>query len=188
MSCDGKAEAHGEPLVDQPRVRAILAPQSRPFVQLSNYSQPDASRTTFTCPFTNCWSTFCAGFASSKLACHPCWATCSHEPWQESGASSSITRLELSCDLAERLSGTVADLVVAERVSGASNAVTADLLTIRPDICLLELSANGRMAWFSRTGRPMAVLVDFSAQELIDMLDFGGVGSFEDGATRGNGA
>jgi hypothetical protein len=100
----------------------------------------------------------------------------------------SITRLELSCDLAEQLSGTVADLVVAERVSGASNAVTADLLTIRPNICLLELSANGRMAWFYRTGRPMAVLVDFSAQELIDMLDSGGVGSFEDGATRGNGA
>jgi hypothetical protein len=100
----------------------------------------------------------------------------------------SITRLELSCDLAEQLSGTVADLVVAERVSGASNAVTADLLTIRPDICLLELSANGRMAWFYRTGRPMAVLVDFSAQELIDVLDSGGVGSFEDGATRGNGA
>jgi hypothetical protein len=100
----------------------------------------------------------------------------------------SITRLELSCDLAEQLSGTVADLVVAERVSGASNAVTADLLTIRPDICLLELSANGRMAWFYRTGRPMAVLVDFSAQELIDMLDSGGVGSFEDEATRGNGA
>ena len=100
----------------------------------------------------------------------------------------SITRLELSCDLAEQLSRTVADLVVAERVSGASNGVTADLLTIRPDICLLELSANGRMAWFYRTGRPMAVLVDFSAQELIDMLDSGGVGSFEDGATRGNGA
>ena len=100
----------------------------------------------------------------------------------------SITRLELSCDLAEQLSGTVADLVVAERVSGASNGVTADLLTIRPDICLLELSANGRMAWFYRTGSPMAVLVDFSAQELIDMLDSGGVGSFEDGATRGNGA
>jgi hypothetical protein len=100
----------------------------------------------------------------------------------------SIARLELSCDLAEQLSGTVADLVVAERVSGASNAVTADLLAIRPDICLLELSANGRMAWFYRTGRPMAVLVDFSAQELIDMLDSGGVGSFEDGATRGNGA
>ena len=100
----------------------------------------------------------------------------------------SITRLELSCDLAEQLSRTVADLVVAERVSGASNDVTADLLTIRPDICLLELSANGRMAWFYRTGRPMAVLVDFSAQELIDMLDSGGVGSFEDGATRGNGA
>jgi hypothetical protein len=100
----------------------------------------------------------------------------------------SITRLELSCELAEQLSGTVADLVVAERVSGASNAVTADLLTIRPDICLLELSTNGRMAWFYRTGRPMAVLVDFSAQELIDMLDSGGVGSFEDGATKGNGA
>ena len=100
----------------------------------------------------------------------------------------SITRLERSCDLAEQLSRTVADLVVAERVSGASNGVTADLLTIRPDICLLELSANGRMAWFYRTGRPMAVLVDFSAQELIDMLDSGGVGSFEDGATRGNGA
>ena len=100
----------------------------------------------------------------------------------------SITRLELSCDLAEQLSRTVADLVVAERVSGASNGVTADLLTIRPDICLLELSANGRMAWFYRTGRPMAVLVDFSAQELIDMLDSGGVGSFADGATRGNGA
>lgn len=100
----------------------------------------------------------------------------------------SITRLELSCDLAEQLSGTVADLVVAERVGGASNAITADLLTIRPDICLLELSANGRMAWFYRTGSPMVVLVDFSAQELIDMLDSGGVGSFEDGATRGNGA
>jgi hypothetical protein len=100
----------------------------------------------------------------------------------------SITRLELSCDLAEQLSGTVADLVVAERVSGASNAVTADLLTIRPNICLLELSANGRMAWFYRTGRPMAVLVDFSAQELIDMLDSGGVGSLADGATKGNGA
>jgi hypothetical protein len=100
----------------------------------------------------------------------------------------SITCLELSCDLAEQLSETVADLVVVERVSGASNAVTADLLTIRPDICLLELSVNGRMAWFYRTGRPMAVLVDFSAQELIDMLDSGGVGNFEDGATRGNGA
>jgi hypothetical protein len=34
----------------------------------------------------------------------------------------------------------------------------------------------------------MSVLVDFSAQELIDMLDSGGVGSFADGATRGNGA
>ena len=99
-----------------------------------------------------------------------------------------IARLELSRDLAEHLDGMVADLVVAERVSGASNAITADLLTIRPDICLLELSANGRMAWFYRTGRPMAVLVDFSAQELIDMLDSGRVGSFEDGATRGNGA
>ena len=98
----------------------------------------------------------------------------------------STTRLELSCDWAEQLSGTVADLVVAERVGGASNAITADLLTIRPDICLLELSANGRMAWFYRTGSPMVVLVDFSAQELIDMLD--SVGSFEDGATRGNGA
>jgi len=100
----------------------------------------------------------------------------------------SITRLELSCDLAEHLSGMVADLVVVERVSGASNAVTADVLTIQPDISLLELSADGRMAWFYRTGRPMAVLVDFSAQELIDILDSGGVGSFVDGATRGNGA
>jgi hypothetical protein len=100
----------------------------------------------------------------------------------------SITRLELSRDLAEHLSGLVADLVVAERVSGASNAVTADLLTIRPDICLLELSADGRMAWFYRTGSPMSVLVDFSAQELIDMLNSGGVGSFADRATRGNGA
>jgi hypothetical protein len=98
----------------------------------------------------------------------------------------SITRLGLSRDLAEHLSGTVADLVVAERVSDAS--ITADLLTIRPDISLLELSANGRMAWFYRTGNPTAALVDFSAQELIDMLDSGGVGSFADGATRGNGA
>jgi hypothetical protein len=100
----------------------------------------------------------------------------------------SITRLELSGDLAEHLSEMVADLVVAERVSGASNAITADLLTIRPDICLLELSADGRMAWFYRTGSPMSVLVNFSAQELIDMLDSGGVGSFADRATRGNGA
>jgi hypothetical protein len=98
----------------------------------------------------------------------------------------SISRLELSRDLAEHLSGTVADLVVAERVSDAS--ITADLLTIRPDISLLELSANGRMAWFYRTGNPTMALVDFSAQELIDMLDSGGVGSFADGATRGNGA
>ena len=98
----------------------------------------------------------------------------------------SITRLELSRDLAEYMSGMVADLVVAERVSGASNAITADLLTIRPDISLLELSADGRMAWFYRTGSPIAVLVDFSAQELIDMLDSGGVGSFADGATGGN--
>jgi hypothetical protein len=98
----------------------------------------------------------------------------------------SITRLELSRDLTERLSGMVADLVVAERVSGASNAITADLLTIRPDISLLELSANGRMAWFYRTGSPMSVLVDFSAQDLIDMLDSGGVGSFADRATRGD--
>jgi hypothetical protein len=95
----------------------------------------------------------------------------------------SITRFELSRDLAEHLSGMVADLVVAERVSGASNAITADLLTIRPDISLLELSANGRMAWFSRPGRPTVALVDFSAQELIDMLDSGGVA---DRATRGN--
>jgi hypothetical protein len=100
----------------------------------------------------------------------------------------SITRLELSCDLAEHLSGTVADLVVAERVSGAAKAATADLLTIRPDICLLELSADGRNASFYRTGSPMSVLVDFSAQELIDMLDTGGVGSSADRATRGNGA
>jgi len=100
----------------------------------------------------------------------------------------SITRLELSRGLADHLNGMVADLVITERVSGAFNAVTADLLTIRPDISLLELSANGRMAWFYRTGKPMAVLVDFSAQELIDMLDSGGVGSFADGATRGNGA
>jgi hypothetical protein len=100
----------------------------------------------------------------------------------------SITRLELSCDLAEQLSGTVADLVVAERVSGAAKAATADLLTIRPDICLLELSADGRKASFYRTGSPMSVLVDFSAQELIDMLDTGGVGSSADRATRGNGA
>jgi len=92
----------------------------------------------------------------------------------------SITRLELSRGLADHLSGMVADLVVTERVSGAFNPVTADLLTIRPDISLLELSANGRMAWFYRTGKPMAVLVDFSAQELIDMLDSGGVGSFAD--------
>jgi hypothetical protein len=92
----------------------------------------------------------------------------------------SITRLELSPGLADHLHGMVADLVVTERVSGALNAVTADLLTIRPDISLLELSANGRMAWFYRTGKPMAVLVDFSAQELIDMLDSGGVGSFAD--------
>jgi hypothetical protein len=99
-----------------------------------------------------------------------------------------ITRLELSRDLAEHLSGMVADLVVAERVSGASNAITADLLTIRPDISLLELSADGRMAWFYRTGSPTAVLVDFSAQELIDMLDTGGAGNFADGATTGNGA
>jgi hypothetical protein len=98
----------------------------------------------------------------------------------------SITRLELSRDLTEHLSGMVADLVVAERVTGASNAITANCLTIRPDICLLELSADGRKAWFYRTGRPVAVLVDFSAQELIDMLDSGGVGNFEDGATRGN--
>jgi hypothetical protein len=95
----------------------------------------------------------------------------------------SITSLELSRDLAEHLSGMAADLVVAERVSGASNAITADLLTIRPDISLLELSANGRMAWFSRPGRPTVALVDFSAQELIDMLDSGGVA---DRATRGN--
>jgi hypothetical protein len=100
----------------------------------------------------------------------------------------SITRLELSRDLAEHLSGMVADLVVVERVSGASNAITADLLTIRPDISLLELSADGGMAWFYRTGSPMSVLVDFSAQELIDMLDSGGVGGFADGATKGNGA
>jgi hypothetical protein len=98
----------------------------------------------------------------------------------------SIGRLELSRDLAEQFSGMVADLVVAERVSGASNAITADLLATRPDICLLELSANGRMAWFYRTGKPMAVLVDFSAQELIDMLGSGGVGGFANGATRGN--
>jgi hypothetical protein len=98
----------------------------------------------------------------------------------------SIARLELSRDLAD-MSGMVADLVVAERVSSASNAVTSDLLTIRPDISLLELSADGRMAWFYRTGSPMAIiLVDFSAQELIDMLDSGGVGNFADGATRGN--
>jgi hypothetical protein len=89
----------------------------------------------------------------------------------------SITSLELSRGLADHL---VADLVVTERVSGAFSAITADLLTIRPDISLLELSANGRMAWFYRTGKPMAVLVDFSAQELIDMLDSGGVGSFAD--------
>ena len=100
----------------------------------------------------------------------------------------SITRLELSRDLTRHLSGMAADLVVAERVSGAFNAVTTDLLTIRPDISLLELSANGRKAWFYRTGKPMTVLMDFSAQELIDMLDSGGVGSFADGATRGNGA
>jgi hypothetical protein len=100
----------------------------------------------------------------------------------------SITRLELSRDLVERLSEMVADLIVTERVSGASNAITADLLTIRPDICLLELSADGRMAWFYRTGSPMSVLVNFSAQELIDMLDSGGVGSFADRATRGDGA
>jgi hypothetical protein len=100
----------------------------------------------------------------------------------------SITRLELSRGLADHLSGVVADLVVTEGVSGAFNAVTADLLTIRPGISLLELSANGRMAWFYRTGKPMAVLVDFSAQELIDMLDSGGVGSFADCARRGNGA
>jgi hypothetical protein len=100
----------------------------------------------------------------------------------------SITRFELSRDLAEHLSGMVADLVVAERVSGASNAITADLLTIRPDISLLELSADGRMAWFYRARSPMSVLADFSAQELIDMLDSGGVGSLADGATKGNGA
>jgi hypothetical protein len=99
----------------------------------------------------------------------------------------SITRLELSRDLAEHLSGFSADLVVADRVSCASNTVTADLLTIRPDISLLELSADGRMAWFHRTGRPISALVDFSAQELIHMLDSGGVGSFADGATRSNG-
>src|SRR5262245_59537631 len=98
----------------------------------------------------------------------------------------SITRLEANRDFAELLSGRAADLVVAERVSGASHANAADLLTIRPDICLLELSANGRMAWFYRTGSPMSVLVNFSAQELIDMLDSGGVGNFADGATRGN--
>ena len=100
----------------------------------------------------------------------------------------SITRLELGRGLAERLSGMAADLVVAEHVNDASNAVAADLLAIRPDICLLELSADGRMAWFHRTGRPTAVLVDFSAQELIDMLDSGGVGNFADGAATGNGA
>src|SRR5262245_22282946 len=100
----------------------------------------------------------------------------------------SITRLDLSRDVAEQLSGTVADLVVAERVTGASNAITANLLTIRPDICLLELSADGRKASFYRTGSPMSVLVDFSAQELIDMLESGGVGCFADGATGGNGA
>jgi hypothetical protein len=100
----------------------------------------------------------------------------------------SITRLELSRDLAEHLSAFSADLVVADRVSGASNTVTADLLTIRPDISLLELSADGRMAWFYRKGNLMSVLVDFSAQELIDMLNFGGVGSFADRAPRGDGA
>ena len=100
----------------------------------------------------------------------------------------SITRLELSRGLADHLSGMVADLVITERVSGAFNTVTGDILTIRPDISLLELSANGRMAWFYRTEKPMAVLVDFSAQELIDMLDSGGVGSFADCARRGNGA
>jgi hypothetical protein len=97
----------------------------------------------------------------------------------------SITRLELSRDLVEHLSEMVADLIVTERVSGASNAITADLLTIRPNICLLELSADGRMAWFYRAGRPMAGLVDFSAQELIEMLDSGGIA---DRATRGDGA
>src|SRR5262245_4628888 len=100
----------------------------------------------------------------------------------------SITRLELSRDLAEHLRGMAADLVIVDRVSGASNAVTANLLTIRPDICLLELSADGRKASFYRTGSPMSVLVDFSAQELIDMLDSGGVGNFADGGKRGNGA
>ena len=97
----------------------------------------------------------------------------------------SITR-QPSRDLAEHLRGRAADLVIVDRVSGASNAVTADLLTIRPNISLLELSADGRMAWFYRTGSPMSVLVDFSAQELIDMLDSGGVGSLADGATKGN--
>jgi len=100
----------------------------------------------------------------------------------------SITRLELSRDLVEHLSGMAADLIVAERASGASNAIIADPLTIRPDISLLELSANGRIAWFYCIGRPMAVLVDFSAQELINMLDAAGVGSFADGGTRGDGA
>jgi hypothetical protein len=92
----------------------------------------------------------------------------------------SITRVELRRGLADHLSGMVADLVVTERASGAFNAVTAGLLTIRPDISLLELSANGRKAWFYRTGKPTTVLMNFSAQELIDMLDSGGVGSFAD--------
>jgi len=35
------------------------------------------------------------------------------------------------------------------------------------------------MAWFYRTGRPIAVLADFSAQELIDMPDSGGVGNLD---------
>src|SRR5262249_11394930 len=98
----------------------------------------------------------------------------------------SITRLELSPDLAEHLSGMVVDLVVAERVRDASNTITADLLTVRPDIKLLELSADGRMAWFYRAGRPMAVLSGFSAQERIAMLGSGGVESLADGATKGN--
>ena len=105
-----------------------------------------------------------------------------------SGRPRPATELRRALRLAERLGGMAADLVVAERVNDASNAVAADLLAIRPDISLLELSADGRMAWFHRTGRPTAVLVDFSAQELIDMLDSGGVGSFADGATGGSGA
>ncbi len=70
----------------------------------------------------------------------------------------SITRLETCRDLTKYLAGMLVDLIIVGRDGGGSETVTFGLLTTYPDVSVLELSADGRMAWLHRAGAlPLAL-------------------------------